>query len=155
MGPLAHRIESVEEALAFIERHGVVLMSGRGPVANLVEAIAGEPVRGSWWGHPLGKRIYALSNQLDDSPDVLAFRLVGGKITWVHRRLWPALARLADRLGKKRTAAVRSEHTSSGAHRSIEVPFPRWARPEVLEGASRLSEEEAADQLGIDRWESA
>ena len=28
-----------------------VLQAARGPAPNLAEAIAGEPIRGSWWGH--------------------------------------------------------------------------------------------------------
>jgi hypothetical protein len=31
------------EALAFVEAHGVVLVSAKGPVPRLTEAIAGEP----------------------------------------------------------------------------------------------------------------
>ena len=40
----------------FVERHGVVLASARGPVPNVAEAVAGEPIRGSWWGHPASPR---------------------------------------------------------------------------------------------------
>ena len=39
---------------AWIERHGIVLERARGAVPSLVAAIAGEPVRGSWWGIPRG-----------------------------------------------------------------------------------------------------
>src|SRR6266481_4248771 len=48
-----------KEALAFIKRHGVVLQSARGPVPSLAEAVAGGPIRGSWWGHPKGRSIYS------------------------------------------------------------------------------------------------
>ncbi len=57
-----------------------------------VEFIAGEPIRGSWWGHPEGKRIYATLVDWHD-PDVVACKLIEGKETFVHRALWPALAR--------------------------------------------------------------
>src|SRR3990172_7213942 len=40
------------QALAFIRKHGVVLEAAQGPVPSLVEVIAGEPVRSSWWSHP-------------------------------------------------------------------------------------------------------
>ena len=46
------------EALAFIEQRGVVLASAKGPVPRLTEAIAGEPIKGSWWGHPKGQQIF-------------------------------------------------------------------------------------------------
>src|SRR5512138_2619316 len=99
------------DPVKFIARHGVVLASGKGPVPCLAEAVAGEPIRGSWWSHPKGQEIFRALGAADDSPDVLRFRLVGAKITLVHRRLWPALVRLADELGKDALAVLRQEHT--------------------------------------------
>ena len=48
-------------------------------------------MRGSWWGHPLGHTIFATGESLFHHPDVLLAKLVSGKATWIHRRLWPAL----------------------------------------------------------------
>ena len=75
-------------------------------------------------------------------------RLVGGKITYVHRRLWPAIVRLASSLDKKTLAALQEEHTPSGAHRVRTIPFPRWVPPDVRQAAENISEEEARLQLG-------
>jgi hypothetical protein len=50
-------------------------------------------------------------------------RLIGGKITLVHRRLWPSLVRLAERFPREELAQVRDEHTPSGRHVSALVPF--------------------------------
>jgi len=47
-----------KQALAFVKRHGIVLQAARGPVPSLAEAIAGGPIRGSWWGHPKGREIF-------------------------------------------------------------------------------------------------
>ena len=136
-----------EEALAFVRERGIVLMSARGPVPSLAEAIAGGPIRGSWWGHPQARSIYHLCGAVSDSKDVLVCRLVDGKVTFVHRRLWPALVRMADRLPKKRMAAVREEHTSAGRHEVKETPFPRWVPEDVLRDGRRLGAEEAAAAL--------
>jgi hypothetical protein len=57
-------------------------------VAGLV---AGEPIRGSWWGHPRGQQIFRLSEKLADHPDVTTAKLVANKVTFLHRKLWPAL----------------------------------------------------------------
>jgi hypothetical protein len=65
-----------EEALAFVCQHGVVLASGKGPVPNVVEAIANEPIRDSWWGHPRGREIFRILRQLQVSPEILVCRLV-------------------------------------------------------------------------------
>jgi hypothetical protein len=136
------------DALDFVARHGVVLASGRGPVPNLAEAVAGERIRGSWWAHPKGHEIFRALGAVQDSPGVLCFRLVEGKITFVHKRLWPALVRLAPSLGKERLTAIEQEHTKSGAHRNVRTSFPQWVPRDVMAAAKGLSETEAREQLG-------
>ena len=84
-----------DEALRFIEQHGVVLEAARGPVPSLADAALGAERRGSWWGHPQGKAFFWLTRQVRTSKNILVCRLVDGKITYVHRRVWPALVRLA------------------------------------------------------------
>jgi hypothetical protein len=145
---MRHDVSSSEGALAFVEEHGVVLESGRGPVSSLAEAIAGEPIRGTWWGHPKGRAIFRATRALRDSADVLVCRLLGGKITYIHRRLWPALVRLADEIGPRRLDAIREEHTKSGAHKVVTMAFPQWVPSEVRKAAQKLSEEEARRQCG-------
>ena len=78
-------------------KHGMLLQSAHGPLPNVAEMIAGEPIRGSWWNHPASRSIFDALNLLAESPDVVRMRLVNGKVTLVHRRLWPALVRIADR----------------------------------------------------------
>src|SRR5262249_6428648 len=85
-----HEAMSPGEALAFVERHGVVLQAARGPVPSLAEAVAGGPIRGSWWGHPRGHEIFRAAEAVTESPDVLVCKLVDGKGTYGHRRLWGA-----------------------------------------------------------------
>jgi len=136
------------DPVAFVEKHGVVLASARGPVPSIAEAIAGEPVRGSWWGHARGRQIFAALEAVADSDDVRCFRLIGGKLTFVHRRLWPALVRLADEIGRERLAAIVQKHTASGTHKNVETSFSRWVTPELRQAARRLSAEEARARLG-------
>jgi hypothetical protein len=68
----------------------------RGVVAEreLIDAVAGEQVRGSWWGHPAGQAIFHALEAVRDDPDVFLCKLLEGKQTYVHRRLWPALLRI-------------------------------------------------------------
>ena len=64
-----------------------------------------------------------------NDPKVLG--LVKEKITLVHRRLWPALVRLANRFPPDRIAKVRQEHTASGRHVTSgvsRVSVPRTGR---------------------------
>ena len=97
-------VHSPAQALAFVRKHGIVTMTRAGSRRSLVEAIAG-PVKGSWWGHPKGKLIFQLAETLHDSPDVLSLKLVAGKVTFVHRSLWPALARVVTDVDWRREAA--------------------------------------------------
>jgi hypothetical protein len=135
------------DALAVLAEHGMLLESARGPLPNVAEMVAGEPIRGSWWGHPASHAIFAAVNSLAESPDVVRTRLVNGKVTVIHRRLWAALARVADRLPPERLAALHEEHTASGAHRVLEQPFPQWVPDEVLQAAQDLSLDEAWAEL--------
>ncbi|MBI3450325.1 MAG: hypothetical protein HY049_15600 [Acidobacteria bacterium] len=135
-------------ALTFVRKHGVVLMSARGPVPSLVEAVAGEPIKGSWWSHPDAHRIYGIVESVCDSKDVMLCRLVSGKVTLVHRRVWPALVRLAERWPKSALAAERQEHTERGSHRVVSTPYPKWVPEKVAAEAKRMSEPEAIKLIG-------
>ena len=136
-----------DEALAFVRDHGVVLQAARGPVPSLAEAIAGGPIRGSWWGHAKGHEIFRLAEAVADSGEVLVCKLIDDKITYVHRLLWPALVKLAARFPKGRLAKVRNEHTESGAHRLRREAFPGWVPKEVMREAKALSVPEAEAML--------
>ena len=136
------------QAAAFVRKHGVVLESAAGPVPSLAVAIAGGPIRGSWWSHPRSHEIFELTQAIRGREDVLVCRLVSGKVTFVHRRLWPALVRAARRFPKKQLAQVHEVHTVSGRHVAKEIAFPKWVPEEVTAEASRLSEEDAVRELG-------
>jgi len=77
-----------------LERRGVLLETD-GQLPSLVAHVAGGPVQGSWWGHPLGHTIFAIGEILFQNPDVLLAKLISGKATWIHRRLWPPLLAVA------------------------------------------------------------
>ena len=130
-----------------VEEYGVVLQAARGTVVNLPELVVGGPISGSWWAHPQHDEIFRVLNEATASDDVVRLRLVRGKLALVHRRLWPAVVRLVDRIGSESLGSVLEEHTASGAHRTLTVAFPDWVPPEVLEQAAQLTEAEAIEQL--------
>lgn len=72
-----------------LKKRGVLLLT------ELAAMIAGEPIRGSWWAHPRSHEIFRTSCQLEDHNDVLVVKLIDGKVTFVHRKLWPALLAVA------------------------------------------------------------
>jgi hypothetical protein len=72
-----------------------LLMAASDKQRSVATIVAGEPIGGSWWGHPAGKAIYAVTGRLFGHKDVLAVKLVDGKVTLVHRSLWPDLLAMA------------------------------------------------------------
>jgi hypothetical protein len=81
---------ALDQALAALERYGLLLSSDQA-LPSVVGMIVGEPLRMSWWGHPRGGLIYHTMNAIEDRPEVLSTKLIAGKVTYVHDRLWPAI----------------------------------------------------------------
>ena len=82
------------KAWSHLSRHGLLLVSDA-DLPSVAGLVAGEPVRGSWWSHPRSHEIFAVSEDFSDHPDVLVTKLVAGKVTFVHRKLWPAFLAVA------------------------------------------------------------
>ena len=133
----------------FVEKHGIVLASAKGPVPNVAEAVAGEPIVGSWWAHKKGKAIFAALSEIDDSPDVRCFKLVDGKVTFAHRKIWPALVRLGREgvIAVEQLSSVQQEHMPTGEHRNIVTPFPEWVDDGTAAAAEKLAADKARAQL--------
>lgn len=98
---MAHETEEMDEAdkyaaefagvLAALRARGLLLLTDP-RLPSVAGLVAGESVRGSWWGHARGKAIYAVANQLESlTTEVVCVKLVARKETYVARRLWPAL----------------------------------------------------------------
>jgi hypothetical protein len=136
-------------AFQFIRRHGIVLESAHGSVVTFADAVVGARIRGSWWAHPKSHQIFWLTRAVRESPQVLVCRVVDGKITYVHRRLWPALVRLASEFGRDRLDAIHEIHTASGRHVVERRLFPSWVPPEVAADADRLTVAAARSALGL------
>ena len=135
---------TAREALAFVRKHGFVLQAAHvAGIPVLVDFIAGTAIRGSWWGHAKGREIFAVLNEVHDSGEVVAIRLIQGKLTLAHRRVWGALVAVADEIGRSRLGAVREVHTRSGRHKTITTPFPEWVPREVQAAAARMDRDEA------------
>lgn len=136
------------QALDFVREHGVVLVSASGPVPKLTEAIAGEKIKGSWWGHPKGKQIFPVLEDVCEHADVLVCRLVDDKLTLVHRRLWPALAAAAGHFPPSRLCQVTQVHTAGGRHRNVETAFADWLPADVAAAAKKVGLASALAALG-------
>ena len=140
---------TASKALAFVKANGVVLESARGPAPNLAERVAGEPIRGSWWKHRKAGQIFHCSRAVRDSREVLVCRLVEGKVTYVHRRLWPALVRLQKQFAPGRLSAIQEVHTAQGKHKTNAIAFPGWVPEEVIIEAANLTIAQAAEMFPL------
>ena len=78
------------EALAELRRRGLILVHDR-TFPSLTRLTIGEPIRGSWWAHPLSNDVYMVSQQLQHCGEVAMIKQVSGKETYLHRRWWPHL----------------------------------------------------------------
>ena len=136
------------QALDFVREHGVVLVSAGGPVPKLTEAIAGEKITGSWWGHPKGKQIFAVLEDVCEHADVLVCRLIDDKLTLVHRRLWSSLAAAAGHFPPSRLCQVTQVHTAGGRHRNVETAFADWLPADVAAAAKGIGLASALAALG-------
>lgn len=100
--------DDARRALAAIEEHGIVLLQDA-KLPSVAVLIAGEPIRGSWWGHPAGGRIFHAAGELEHHGDVATFKLVEGKVCFVHRRLWPAIVAIGRARNEWQTKGLGAE----------------------------------------------
>src|SRR5207247_6237627 len=98
---------------------------------------------------PWARRFLRAAQGVCESPEVLVCKLIDDKITYVHRRLWPALVKLAPRFRKAQLAKVWNEHTESGAHLSRRTDFPDWVPAEIMKQAEALSTTDAEQLLAV------
>lgn len=139
-----------DQAICYIRRFGVVLESARGDEPSLAERIAGAPIQGSWWSHPKGHEIFEISQKVRDSKAVLVCGLANGRVTYVHRRLWPHFIRMAQRFPSTALDQIIEVHLPSGRHKRQDVRFPEWVPEQVLVISRTLSESQAI--VGIEPW---
>ncbi len=84
----------LKTVLERLEQDGLLLESDP-RLPSVVSLIVGEPISGSWWGHARGHDIHRITGQLAAHEDVLVVKLLDGKTTYAHRKLWPAIFAVA------------------------------------------------------------
>jgi hypothetical protein len=128
----------ITDLLNHLSRHGLLLQQDK-RLPSVVGLLAGGPLTGSWWNHPRAHHIFYSLEQLLDHPDVLLTRLVGGKVTYLHRSLWPAFLAVAtageawQRKGLPADARslLRAVHTGNGIRATGEPARALQARLRV------------------------
>jgi hypothetical protein len=82
--------DQLKRVLSKILNYGFLLESDP-KLPSVCSLVTGAPLRGSWWSHPLAQTIFQVNEKLEDHPDVLITKLISGKVTFVHRNLWPEI----------------------------------------------------------------
>jgi hypothetical protein len=82
-------VEATSRILEALSNSGLLLNQDK-RLSNVVTLLTGEAVSKSWWSHPKGRLIFAVLSDLSEHPDVLFSKLLNGKVTLIHRKLWPA-----------------------------------------------------------------
>jgi hypothetical protein len=153
--------KDVEKALA---KEGLLLMQDK-TAASVVGIITGEKLSGSWWSHPKGKAIFACVERLREHADVIESRLIAGKITFIHRRLWPEFLALAQsgeawqkrglsknakpqELQERLLVHAEQVHTESGKHELRLQPWRSDIVPSADLAAARATIEAAVTRIG-------
>src|SRR5260370_30664127 len=75
-----------------LEEIGLLLLQDK-KLPSAAGIMTGETLTTSWWSHPRSHEIFRCLETLED--DAVVTRLIAGKVTYVHRRLWPALLAVA------------------------------------------------------------
>jgi hypothetical protein len=84
----------LNEALRQLRANGLLLLQDA-LLPCVTTIVAGRPVRGSWLADPSARGTYNVLVALEAHPEVLQTKLVAGKVTMVHRDLWPAVLGVA------------------------------------------------------------
>jgi len=93
--PDASSDAALRQAVDALERTGLLFLhDARRPSVSTL--LAGEAIRGSWWGHPAGRRIFQVVSAIEEQGLALFVPLLSAKVTLVHRRLWPALLSVGE-----------------------------------------------------------
>src|SRR6516225_10032560 len=77
----------LEKALDELARYGLLLKSDP-RLPSVTTLVTGEQVRGSWWAHPMSHQIFRTLEDLADREDTTLVKLISGKDTFAHQRLF-------------------------------------------------------------------
>jgi len=91
----AVRVRSARTVVAWVRASGLLLLQDAKLPSALAVVRGGVSEGGSWWSLPEADAIYAALERAADHADVLVAKLVAGKVTLIHRALWPAVLAVA------------------------------------------------------------
>jgi hypothetical protein len=122
-----------------------LLLESDPKLPSVCTLITGKPMKGSWWAHPLAQTIFQVNELLDDHPDLVITKLLAGKVTFVHRRIWPELFAVATSKARWQTDELSDSAQTilklvgkQGPMRSDELPINGVGRQELNNSVRQL-----------------
>jgi len=86
--------EAFKKTFETLKSQGLLLESDPN-LPCVTQVIVGRHLHTSWWAHPQANLIYGVLLRLTRNRDVLTAKLVDGKVTLIHKKLWPAFFAVA------------------------------------------------------------
>jgi len=86
----ANEDKNFEQSIELLEEIGLLLVRGT-EIPDVCRLVTGKEFKGSWWSNPAAHQIFGVNERLADHPDITLAKLISGKVTFVHRQLWPQL----------------------------------------------------------------
>jgi len=103
-----HRADHFAQVHAKLSEIGFLLESDP-CLPSVCSIVTGERMRRSWWSHPLAHAIFSVNEQLDDHKDILVTKLISGKVTFLHRKLWSRIFTIGSSRGDWQLQALKKE----------------------------------------------
>lgn len=145
--PMTEEATKLAGVLAALQKYGLLLLTDA-RLPSVAGLVAGEPIRGSWWAHRQSHSIFRAAVRLAEHPDATTAKLVSHKVTFVHRKLWPALvavgsaAELWQLQGLSPAArSLLARVKRAGCLRTDRLPGYRGGKSKALSRAARELEE--------------
>jgi hypothetical protein len=148
--------DAVEQALA---ETGLLLMQDQS-LRSVVGIITGERLKTSWWNHPRAQEIFQCLDRLGDRREVLVSRLVAGKVTYVHRKLWPAFLTVAgssepwQMSGLSDDAVELLAAVEAGGMRLAKGPAVRELQERLIVATAEVHTQAGRHEMELKTWTS-
>ena len=153
-------VEATSNILDALSNAGLLLVQDK-RLLNVVTLLTGEAFSKSWWSHPKGRLIFAVVSDLSEHRDVLFCKLINGKVTLVHRSLWPAFLAiaLANEPWQTRGLSSRGQQLLASLNESKEPinssgPAVKELEVRLLAHARQVHTESGRHELMVEPWTS-
>ena len=153
-------VEATSNILDALSNAGLLLVQDK-RLLNVVTLLTGEAFSKSWWSHPKGRLIFAVVSDLSEHRDVLFCKLLNGKVTLVHRSLWPAFLAiaLANEPWQTRGLSSRGQQLLASLNESKEPinssgPVVKELEVRLLAHARQVHTESGRHELIVEPWTS-